>query len=175
MQARDEFLGRCEVASFEPAASERAEPEFDLIEPRAVFGREMKDVLVVRVGQEGASFAAGAQVAFDGKARPLSRAMSSQTSRLQCVFRLSRTQWKRLLVGELRRDMGQMGRKIHAGARDAQVPDDLARGNDERSDQGNGCRGGCIRVRVFRVCRVGPGSWDIFAGGFACRSFRRSR
>src|SRR5580692_5067972 len=59
MQAPDEFFGRCEVTPFEPAASECAEPEFDPIEPRAVFGREMKNVLVAWIGKEGTSFAAG--------------------------------------------------------------------------------------------------------------------
>src|SRR6266850_6070200 len=39
-QARDEFLGRCEIASFQEAACQGAEPQFNLVEPRAVFGRE---------------------------------------------------------------------------------------------------------------------------------------
>jgi hypothetical protein len=63
-QAGDEILGRSEVASFEPATSQGTEPQFDLVEPRTVFGREMKDVLVIRVRQEGASFGAGKQAPF---------------------------------------------------------------------------------------------------------------
>ena len=43
-----------------------------------------------------------------------------------------------LLVGELRRDVSQMGGEIHAGARLAQVPNDLACGDDERGDQAAG-------------------------------------
>jgi hypothetical protein len=35
-QACDEFLGRGEVAAFQKATSQGAEPQFDLVEPRAV-------------------------------------------------------------------------------------------------------------------------------------------
>lgn len=40
-QTGDEFLGRFEVAAFEEATSQGAEPQFDLIEPGAVLGREV--------------------------------------------------------------------------------------------------------------------------------------
>ena len=40
-----------------------------------------------------------------------------------------------LVVRKLRRDMGQMSGEIQAGACHAQIPDDLARGDDERGDQ----------------------------------------
>ena len=63
-QPHDEFFGRCEVASFEPTTSERAEPEFDLVEPRAVLRSKMKDMLVVWIGKEGASVATSEQAAF---------------------------------------------------------------------------------------------------------------
>ena len=64
LQSDDEFLGGREIASLEPATSQGAEPQFHLIEPRAMFGREMKDVPMIRVRQKGAAFAAGAQAAF---------------------------------------------------------------------------------------------------------------
>ena len=57
-QACDEFLGRSKVAALEPATRQRAEPQFDLVEPRAVFGREVEHVLVFGVRQKGASLGA---------------------------------------------------------------------------------------------------------------------
>ena len=41
-----EHFGRAKVASLEKAASQNAEPEFHLVQPRAMLGREMKDVFV---------------------------------------------------------------------------------------------------------------------------------
>ena len=93
-QAYDEFLSRSEVAAFEETTSQGAEPQFDLVEPGSVLGREVEDMLVTGIGQEGASLRAGTQVFFV-KGKPLSCARSWQTSRLQWVFKLSRTQWKR--------------------------------------------------------------------------------
>src|SRR5665213_951954 len=37
LQPGDEVRGRSEVASFEPATRQSAEPEFDLVEPRTVY------------------------------------------------------------------------------------------------------------------------------------------
>ncbi len=61
-ESRDEFRRRSEVASFQEATSQGAEPKFDLVEPRAVLGREMKNVLVFGIRQEGFPLRAGFQV-----------------------------------------------------------------------------------------------------------------
>src|SRR5262245_30607176 len=58
-QACDEFLGRGEVTALQEAACQGAEPQFDLVQPRAVLGREVEHMLVIGVGQEGASLLAG--------------------------------------------------------------------------------------------------------------------
>ena len=59
-QAVREFRGGGEVASLEEATSQRAEPQFHLVEPRAMFGREMEYVLVVGIRQECTPLVAGA-------------------------------------------------------------------------------------------------------------------
>ena len=63
-QTRHEFLSRCKVAPFQEAACQGAEPQFDLVEPRAVFGREVENMLVFGVRQKAASLLASAQVAL---------------------------------------------------------------------------------------------------------------
>ena len=65
LQPGDEVFGGGEVATLEPASSQGTEPEFDLVEPRTMFGREMKDVVVIRIRQEGAAAQTpGAQASF---------------------------------------------------------------------------------------------------------------
>lgn len=59
-QAFREFRRRCEVAPLEETTRQRAEPQFHLVEPRAMFGREMEHVFVVSVRQERAPLFAGA-------------------------------------------------------------------------------------------------------------------
>jgi len=129
-----EFLGRGEVASFEEAACQGAEPQFDLVEPRAVFGREVKDVLVFGVRQKGASLLASAQVAF---AQRQSVQLSQELANVQTPMRVQVVQdpMEPFAVGELRRDVGEMSGEIQARACHAQIPHDLTRGDDERGDQ----------------------------------------
>src|SRR5947209_3440812 len=49
-QACREVCGRSEVAALQEAARQRAEPQFDLVEPRPVLGREVEHVLVFGIG-----------------------------------------------------------------------------------------------------------------------------
>ena len=71
---------------------------------------------------------------------------------------------KPLLVGELPRDMGQMGGEIDAGPCRAQVPHDLAGGDDERGDQAR------VPWRMYSCSRFSglPGS----AGIVGCLSLK---
>ena len=48
-----QILNGGEAATFEQFASQNAEPDFDLIHPRAVFGRVVEDNAVRRVAEEG--------------------------------------------------------------------------------------------------------------------------
>jgi hypothetical protein len=136
-QACDEFRGRCEVAAFQEAACQGAEPQFDLVEPRAMLGREVEHVRVIGIGQKGTPLLAGAQLFFvEGQ----SVQSSQEFANVQTPMRVQVVEdpMEPLLLGELRRDMSQMGGEIHAGARHAQIPYDLASGDDERGDQAAG-------------------------------------
>ena len=59
-----------------------------------------------------------------------------------------------LVVGELRSDVGQMGGEIDAGACHAQVPHDLASGNDERGDQAAGAVADVFVLAFFGFARL---------------------
>lgn len=69
-----------------------------------------------------------------------------------------------LLVGELRRDVGQMGSEIDAGARHAQIPHDLAGGDDERGDQATGAV-----ADVFVFASFGFARFDQDRGMFSLK------
>jgi len=133
-QTCDEVLGRGEIAAFQEAPSQGAEPQFDLIEPRAVLGREVQDVFMRRVCQKGASLRAGAQVALVAR-QPIQACQEFANVQTPMRVQIIENPMEALVVGELRRDLGQMSGEIHAGACDAQIPDDLARGDDKRGDQ----------------------------------------
>ena len=59
---RFKFLRRSKVAAFEEAAGQRAEPQFYLVEPGAMLGRVMKNVLVFGVAQKGPALGQRKQV-----------------------------------------------------------------------------------------------------------------
>src|SRR2546430_11063296 len=46
-------VGRTEVPTFEKTTRQDAQPQLDLIEPRAVFGRKVKHMLMRRIAEEG--------------------------------------------------------------------------------------------------------------------------
>ena len=173
-QACDEFLGRCEVAAFQEATSQGAEPQFDLVEPRAVLGREVEHVLVIGIGQEGTSLRAGAQVFFVERQAVQSRHEFANVQAPMGV-QVVEDPMEALVVGELRGDMGQMGGEIDAGACHAQVPHDLARGDDERGDQAAGAVADVFVLAFFGFARLDQNRGmlsleDLHAGLFvACR------
>ena len=153
-QEPDEFLGRCEVAAFEEATSQGTEPQFDLVEPRAVFGREVEQMLVVGIGQEGAPLRAGAQVFFvEGQAVQSSHEFANVEAPMG--VQVVEYPMEPLLLGELRRDMGQMGGEVHTGACHAQIPNHLARGDDERGDQATGAMADVFVFAFFGFARLG--------------------
>lgn len=153
-QARDEFFGRCEITAFEPATSQGAEPQLDLVEPGAVLGREMKDVFVFEVRQKSTSLIARAQVAFVERQ---SVQLCHEFADVQTPVRVQVVEdpMEPLLVGELRRDMGQMSGEINAGACHAQIPHDLSRGDHEGGDQGAGAVANVFVLAFLRCARLG--------------------
>ena len=81
-----ELLRGSEIASFEETSTERAEPEFDLVEPRTVLGREMKDVGAIRVRQESASLHAGAVIGSGKLAELVALAGEGAAAPIQAVL-----------------------------------------------------------------------------------------
>jgi hypothetical protein len=133
-QARDEFVGRCEIAAFEEAPCQGAEPQFDLVEPRTVLGCEVEHVLVLGIGQKHAPLLTGTEIFFvEGQAVQSSHEFANIQAPMG--VQVVEDPMEALVIGELQRDMGQMGREIHAGAGHAQIPHDLTRGHGERGDQ----------------------------------------
>lgn len=169
-QACDEFLGRCEVAAFQEAASQGAEPQFDLVEPRAMLGREVEDVLVIGISQEGTSLLAGAQILLVERQAIEFRQEFADIEAPMGV-QVVEDPMAALPVGELRRDMGQMGSEIDAGACHAQVPRDLTGGDDERGDQATGAVADVFVFASFGFARLGQDRGmfsleDLHAGFF---------
>lgn len=100
-----------------------------------MFGSEMKNVLVRRIGEESASRTAMTQAAFveGNSVQP-----SDEFTDLQAPMRVQVVDdpMEAPLLGKMRGDALQVVGKILAGPREAQVPNNLARGNDEGADQG---------------------------------------
>lgn len=169
-QACDEFLGRCEIAAFQEAACQSAEPQLDLVEPRAVFGREVEDMLVIGIGQERAPLLAGAQVFLvEWQAVELRQEFANLEAPMG--VQVVEDPMAALAVGELRGDMGQMGGEIDAGARHAQVPHDFAGGDDERGDQATGAVTDVFMLAFFGFAWLGQNRGmfsleDLHAGFF---------
>ncbi len=169
-QTRDKFRGRREVAAFQEATSQSAEPEFDLVEPRAVLGREMKNMLVLGIGQEVASLFAVAQV-FLVKGQAVEFCQEFANLQAPMGVQVVENPMAALEVGKSRRDMGQMGGEIDAGASHAQVPNDLAGGDDERGDQATGAVADIFVFTFFGFAWLGQNRGmfslqDLHAGFF---------
>ena len=150
-QACDEFPSRGEIAALQEATSQGAEPQFDLVQSRTVLGREVKDVLVVRVCQKGAALHAGAQVAL---AERQTVQLCQQLANVQAPMRVQVVEnpMEPLVVGELRRNMLQMGGEVYAGAGHAQIPDELPGEADGGVE--NGIAGGRSLVGRFFAAAV---------------------
>jgi hypothetical protein len=143
-QACDEFLGRGEVAALQEAASQGAEPQFDLVEPRAVLGREVEDVLVIGIGQEGASLLAGAQILLVERQAVEFRQEFADVQAPMGV-QVVEDPMATLLVGECGLDE-QRNRRWWVSRPSPTRP---CRWGRRTRRSGNGRRGGCIRVLVY--------------------------
>jgi len=133
-QAGDKLLGRGKVATFQEASRQGTEPQFNLVEPGTVLGCEMKDVLVIGIGQESTPLDAGTQLFFVER-QAVQPSHESANLETPMGVQVVEQPMEALMIGELRGDMGQMGGEIDAGACHAQIPHDLARGHDERGNQ----------------------------------------
>ena len=53
IQAGFKVGDRTKIPTFEKTSGEHAEPQFDLIKPRAMFGGKMENMLMARIAQKG--------------------------------------------------------------------------------------------------------------------------
>ena len=119
-----------------------------------MLGREVEYVLVIGVGQEGTSLKARAQF-FLVERQAVEFCEEFANLQTPMGVQVVENPMAALLVGKRRRDMGQMGGEIDAGACHAQVPDDLAGGDDERGDQATGAVADVFVLRFFGFARLG--------------------
>ena len=135
-----------------------------------MLGREVEDVLVIGIGQEGASLLAGAQL-FLVERQAVEIGQEFANVQAPMSVQVVEDPMAALVVRELRRDMGQMVGEIDAGARYAQVPDDLAGGDDERGDQATGAVADVLVLALFGFSRLSQNRGifslkDLHAGFF---------
>lgn len=99
-----------------------------------MLGCEVEHMLVFGIGQEGSPLLASTQGLFlERQAVQVSQEFANVQAPMG--VQVVEDPMESLVVGELRCDMGQMGGEIDAGACDAQIPNNLAGGDDEGGDQ----------------------------------------
>ena len=99
LQAAVKILGAGKTPASQKATVHDTKKQLSLVEPRAVFGREMKDMAVAWITQEGPALPTFFSFA-GAKGTWHHRATRRQTSRLQWVFKLSMTQSYRSMCGK---------------------------------------------------------------------------
>jgi hypothetical protein len=124
------------VPTFQNTLGQDAQPSRDLIEPRAMKGRQVQPMLMRGIAQDGSAFDTPTPWAL--KARGITP-RSPQATDLEAPVRLEMIDpplvpWhERQLV----HDMGQMRREIRAGACDAEMPPHLPCGHHKGREQGS--------------------------------------
>jgi hypothetical protein len=135
LQARWKILGRMEIAALEKPPGEDAKPPCHLVEPGAVFGGKVEDLLMGRITQERTPLYTSAQGL--GHARHTAP-LGAQAADGEAPVGVEGIHHPVLALprGQLVDHRGQRGGKIGAGARLAQMPHDLPCGNTTRGEQG---------------------------------------
>ena len=121
-----------------------------------MFGRKVEDMLMGRIAQERPPLRPSAQgLGNKGHIAPL----GDQTADLEAPVGIEIIHHPVVALhsGELLDDVGQMGGKIRTGARLAQIPDDLPRGDDKRGDQGPHPMADVLVLAFFRFAQVAMG------------------
>ena len=145
IQTRFKILGRGEIAPFQKATSQDTKPQLHLIEPCAMFGRQVEHMFMARIAQEGPTLHPAVQVLrHKGHVAPL----RDQTTDLEAPVRIEMIHHPivALHLWELLAHMGQMGGKIGAGARLPQMPPHATCRDHKR---GNQCPDTMTDVLVF--------------------------
>jgi hypothetical protein len=89
-QTRVKIVGRSVIATLEEPPGQDTQPQLHLIQPGAMLGGKVQDMLMGRITQEGASLSPALQGLRNKWQRTPRR--RRQTSKLQWVLRLSTTQ-----------------------------------------------------------------------------------
>ena len=134
IQAGFKIVGRIVIASFEKATGQDAKPQLHLVEPGAMFGRKMEDMLMGRITQERPPLHTSAQVlGHQGHVAPL----GDQTADIEAPVGIEIIHHPVVTrhIGQLVDDVGQMGGKIVTGTRRAQIPYDVTGWHHKRGDQ----------------------------------------
>lgn len=151
-QARFKIVGRIEITAFKEAPRQDAKPQFHLVEPRAMFGGKVEDMLMGRIAQKGTPLHTTVQVLrYTGHVAPLGDQAADREAPMgiEIIHHPVVAQHGR----ELPDDGGQMRGEVLTGARLAQIPDDLTRGDDKRGDQGPHPMPDVLMLTFFRLAR----------------------
>jgi len=135
VQACFKVCDRTKIPAFEKTPGQHTEPPFDLIQPRSMLGGKMKDMLMVRIVQEGPPLprpAAGPWARKGYRITGPSSDIPPDSVRVQIIDHPVVV----LHGGKLPDDVGQMRCKIITGTRDTEIPHHLPGRYDERGDQG---------------------------------------
>ena len=129
-QARVKILGRSVIAALEKTPRQDAKPQLHLIEPGAMLGRKVKDMLMGRIAEERTPLGASMQGLRDkGDRTPLGH----ETADLEAPVGIEIIDHPIIALhrGQLLHDVPQMGGPIHTGAGLPEMPHKLARRDDE--------------------------------------------
>jgi hypothetical protein len=129
-QARVKILGRSVIAALEKTPRQDAKPQLHLIEPGAMLGRKVQDMLMGRIAEERTPLGASMQGLRDkGDRTPLGH----ETADLEAPVGIEIIDHPIVALhsGQLAYDVGQMYGPICAGAGLAQMPHELSRRHHE--------------------------------------------
>ena len=129
-QAGVKILGRSVIAALEKTPRQDAKPQLHLIQPGAMLGRKVKDMLMGRITQESASLGTALQ-GLGSKWEITPR--GDQATHIQAPVGIEVIDHPIVALhsGQLVDNVGQMGGPIRTGAGLAQIPHEMSRRHDE--------------------------------------------
>jgi len=129
-QAGVKIVGRIIITALEKTPRQDAKPQLHLIEPGAMLGRKVKDMLMGRITQESASLDTALQGL--GSKREITP-RRDQATHIQAPVGIEVIDHPIVALhsGQLVDNVGQMGGPIRTGAGLAQIPHEVARRHHE--------------------------------------------
>ena len=151
-QARCTILGRIEITAFEKTPRQDAQPPCHLVEPCAVFGGQVEDMLLGRITQEGTPLHPAVPVLrHTGHVAPLGDQPADREAPVG--MEMIHHPVVALHSGEWLDDVGQRRGAVLTGARLAQMPHDVTRGDDQRGHHGTHPMPDGLVLAFFRCAR----------------------